>query len=231
MLLDLVIMECAMDDMTVMIFYFFCAVGTRDIIQSRPLCCHLCASIQVFIRAQCSLVWRIKYIWLSYGVTRRTAILFLKFWLSVHCYVLTEIANWNTGGGDVREVAFYSCRPYFDFIVTIRRWRSVASMWLCFHISNGNTASMVLHLNHSVANLTSIQEAYWFERQNRLYIVIVHYIPFFLIFRMLNLEYLVYTFLYVFFKTISYVLCFPIIINCSSITFYILYLFIFVYSW
>jgi len=56
MLLDLVIMECAMDDMTVMIFYFFCAVGTRDIIQSRPLCCHLCASIQVFIRAQCSLV-------------------------------------------------------------------------------------------------------------------------------------------------------------------------------
>jgi len=184
MLLDLVIMECAIDDMTVMIF--FCAVGTRDIIQSRPLCCHLCASIQVFIRAQCSLVWRIKYIWLSYGVTRRTAILFLKFWLSVHCYVLTEIANWNTGGGDVREVAFYSCRPYFDFIVTIRRWRSVASMWLCFHISNGNTASMVLHLNHSVANLTSIQEAYWFERQNRLYIVIVHYIPFFLIFRMLN---------------------------------------------
>jgi hypothetical protein len=42
----------------------------------------------------------------------------------------------------------------FDFIVTIRRWRSVSSMWLCFHISNGNPTCMVLDLNLTAANIT-----------------------------------------------------------------------------
>ena len=160
---------------------FFFVLSELETLYNLDHCAAICA-LQFRCLFEHSAAWFDVYnifIWLPYGVTRHTAVSFLKFWLSVHCYVLTEIANWNTGGGDVREVAFYSCRPYFDFIVTIRRWRSVASMWLCFHISNGNTASMVLHLNHSVANLTSIQEAYWFERQNRLYIVIVHYIPFF----------------------------------------------------